>query len=322
MPEINSRTEFHTLEETSRLNLSALTIHTSYRGHPQLNHSDQQKLLRYDLLSAVEAGGVSASISHDGKASAVCAVKPLVWDTQHFDMPMAKLSIAASPCCDHKNLENLLKDTLFASKRQASSLHVSCEVDIDDYPCINVLLDRGAKIFDIKREYRCTSIKAVRAPKLLSRVRNYEAEDKPIVMQLLKSSSFETRFSRDPMLNPEKVAEMYQIWIEKLLDGNASERVALVMEKSGKIQACGAIAKNDLSMAGVDLQLMNGGVYISSRKGTGGYYPILYSLIANAEQCNLTSQTCVSLNNHAATKVLEKMNVGTSSIRYAMRLII
>jgi hypothetical protein len=322
LPEINSRTAFHTLEETSRLNLSALTIHTSYRGHPQLNHSDHQNLLRYDLSSAIEAGGISASISHDGKTYAVCAVKPLTWDTQHFGIPMAKLSVAASPCCSPENLEELLKDTLFASRKQPSGLHVSCEIDIDDYPCLNVLLDLGAKILDIKREYLCTSIKAVRAPKLLSRVRNYEAVDKPMVMHLLKSSSFETRFSRDPMLNPEKVSEMYRIWIEKLLDGSASDRVALVMEKNGEIQACGAIAKTDLTMTGVGLQLMNGGVYISSRIGTGGYYPILYSLIANAEQLNLTSQTCVSLNNHPATKVLEKMNVGTSSIRYAMRLTI
>lgn len=321
LPSTKTCTRFHGPEEIPGLDLSELVIHTSYRGHPQLGHQDHEALFRHELLSAAEDGGMCASITIADKVSAACSLKPLVWDSEHFGMPMAKLSLAASSGCTPDKLLDLLRSLLSASPKAKPGLHVSCEIDIDNYLCLNTLLDLGAKIFDIKREFRCVSLSQVHTPKLLSRVRAFQPEDKVAVMQLLDSSGFETRFSRDPVLDPGKTAAMYRRWLEKLLDGNADDRIALVMERNEKVHACGAIERRNLGSAGVDLQLMTGGIYISSPSGIGSYYPILYSLIAEAAKRNMTSQTCVSLNNHSATRVLEKMNVGTASVRYAMRLL-
>ena len=317
-----TRTRLHGPDEISGLDLSELVIHSNYRGHPQLDHQDHEALFRHELLSAVEAGGVCASLTVENTTSAACSLKPLAWDSGHFNMPMAKLSLAASSGCAPDLLLDLLRIVLFASPRAKHSLHVSCEIDIDNYTSVNALLEYGAKIFDIKREFRCISLAQVRAPKLLSRVRAYRPDDKAAVLRLMDGSGFETRFSRDPVLDPGKTADMYRTWLEKLLDGSEDDRIALIMERNGQVHACGAIERQDLGFAGVALQLMTGGIYISSPSGIGGYYPILYALIDEAAKRNMTSQTCVSLNNHSATRVLEKMNVGTASIRYSMRLLV
>lgn len=320
VPPSTNRTRFHSPFELSRLDLGKLAIRNRFRGHPQLDRIDHQRLLRHDLSDAATSGGRVASIQVGGEISAVCAIKPLTWDTTHFGIPMAKLILAAAPDCDPRRLQYLVDEIASSVSTHISGAHISCEIDIDDYLCTNVLIARGARIFDIKREYRCISIEKVAPPKFLSRVRAYRPEDKEAVMKLLEEASFETRFSRDPMLDPRKTEEMYRIWLERLLAGDTKERIALVMERNGRVQACGTIERYDLGFAEVQLQLMSGGIYISSPSGTGGYYPILYSLIAEAEKRGMTSQTCVSLNNHSAAKVLDRMNVGTASIRYSMRL--
>lgn len=233
---------------------------------------------------------------------------------------MAKLTLAAAPTHPQATLQSLLKEAFSTIKQEPKSLHISCEVDIDDYHCLNALIGFGAEILDIKREYRWTSLKGIQAPKFLSRVRDYQPEDKESVIQLLEQSHFESRFSRDQLLDQRKTKKLYEIWLEKLLDGKEKDRIALVMERNSQVQACGTIEKQDLSYAGVNVQLMSGGLYVSCAEAIGSYYPIIYSLTNRASTFCDSSQTCVSLNNHAAVKVLEKMNLGTASTRYALRI--
>lgn len=315
-------TEFHETSGIPSLNLDALLVLTRYRGHPQLNRADQQNLFRYELASAIQSGGICVTHSKGNKIIAACAIKPLSWDTQHFGILMAKLTVAAAPDCLPATLRAMVNDALHAVKKRSTKLHISSEVDIDDYLCLNTLLNFGAEILDIKREYRWTSAKGITPPKFLSRIRKYQTDDKKQVIQLLKKSHFESRFSRDYFLDQNKTVELYQIWLEKLLDGDERDKIALVLERDGRIQACGTIEKHDLSYAGVDLQLMNNGIYVSSPDATGAYYPMIYSLTKCASIYCKSSQTCISLNNHSAQRVLEKMNLGTASTRYALRLLI
>lgn len=312
--------DFLDLEHIHQLRLEQLTIHTRFRGHPEFDPVDHQSLFRHDLLCAVESGGSCASLSHRSELLAVCAVQPLDWDSRHFGLPMARLTLAASPACPPDRLPILARETINGTRGTSETLHLSVEIDIDDYPCVNALLSLGANILDIKREYRWTSLRDFNPPKFLSLIREYQPEDKRDVLQVLDAAHFESRFSRDPLLDPCKVRDLYRIWLEKLLDGDTQQRIALVMERNGRIQACGAIEKADLSTAGVNVQIMNGGIYVASARAVGGYYPMIYSLVKRASSSCATSQTCVSLNNHAATRVLERMNLGTPSTRYAMRL--
>lgn len=313
--------EQQNLEAIRALSLDELTINTRYRDHPELCQTDHERLFRYDLSSAIESGGICSITSSENKAVAACAIKPLSWDTRHFGHPMAKLTLAAAPECNPDSVLQLLETAITSMNKDKPHLHISCEVDIDDYNCLTPLLNLGAIILDIKREYRWTSFKGIKPPKFLSQIRDYRPEDKTRVMRILQQSDFKSRFTRDALLSPRKTAELYQIWLEKLLDGKEDDRIALVAERNGEVQACGTIEKHDLSHAGVNINMMSGGIYVSTPEARGSYYPIIYSLTEKASLICKTSQTCVSLNNHSAIRVLERMNFGTRSTRYALRLV-
>lgn len=154
---IPTTVQFFGEEEISRLNLNALTIHTRYRGHPELSETDHQNLFRHELTVAVNSGGVCAGVYRNSEVVAICAIAPLAWDTQHFGLPMAKLTVAATGAEQSSPLLHLLKETISVGSGKTGRMHLSCEVDIDDYPCLNVLLGLGAEIMDIKREYRWIS---------------------------------------------------------------------------------------------------------------------------------------------------------------------
>ena len=313
------RIEFHTIESAQSLNLSPLTIYTRYRGLSALRDRDHARLLRHELESALVEGGICASLENDS-LEAVCAITPLEWDTAHFGLPMAKLVLSATTSCPQQQVVALLRATLTAAHEKSPLRHVSIELDIDDYVCLNSLLSIGCEVLDIKRHFRWTSLKHVQPPKFLSSVREYHPSDKNQVMDLIDSTLFASRFSRDGMLAPERSSALYSLWLEKLLNQTCTSSIALVYEKERKIKACGVISTVDLSAAGVPIQFMDNGLYLSSKSGVGGYFPIIYAMAKRALSQYDVVQTCVSLNNHAAIRVLEKMNAGTEATRYALRL--
>lgn len=301
------------------LDFGQLVIHNRFRGHPELEPDDHILLFQHEIANALTSGGKCYAMLHGKTLQAICAVSPLSWDSQHFGKEMAKMTISCSHDLPTQSLRLLAEKTIDASVAN-SPAHISCEVDIDNYLCLNTLLSMGAEILDLKREYRAKSVKHLSTPKFMSKVRPYTLTDRNGVLEILNTSRFATRFSRDSTLSADRSKKLYLDWMEKILDRPDQERIALVVEKAGKIQACGTIEEQDLSPAGVDVQLMSGGIYVSRPDATGYYYPVLYGLINAALAHYQTAQTCISLNNHPAVRVMEKMNFGTESTRYALRL--
>lgn len=306
-------------QHVDSLSFEKLNIYTRYRGHPEFNALDHIQLLQNDLRTAIGSGGKCFAILEGQTVQAICAVTPLTWDSQHFGMPMAKLHIATSPLCPSVAIRKLTEKTINATTHSEPT-HISAEVDIDDYLCLNTLLSIGGEILDIKREYRARTIQNTIAPKFLSKVRPYCNDDRQAILQIMETANFASRFSRDPLIPANKSKKMYQEWIGKILDRSQEERIALVIEKAGVIQACGTIEELDLRKIGVNVKLMSGGIYVSGTNAIGYYYPIIYKLIDEALKRTTSAQTCVSLNNHSAVRVLEKMNFGTPSTRYAIRI--
>lgn len=306
--------------QVETLDFEKLEIWTRYRGHPELQSGDHIRLFQHEIVNALRTGGSCYAMLEGDVIQAICALAPLSWDSTHFDRPMSKISLSCSPDVSSSLLRQLVEQTI-GTRSIADNHHISCELDIDDYRCLNTLLSMGAEVLDLKREYRAKSLKHIAAPKFMTMVRPYTAADRPSVLQILDTSRFATRFSRDSSLTAPKSKLLYQKWMEKILDSSDEERIALVAEKAGVIQACGTIEAQDLRHAGVDCQLMSGGIYVSRPEATGYYYPVIYGLIHTALTRHKTAQTCISLNNHSAVRVLEKMNFGTQSTRYALRLL-
>ncbi|WP_111657759.1 hypothetical protein [Isoalcanivorax indicus] len=307
-------------EGVRHLGLARLTLLSRYRGLALLCPQDHEQLFRHELAAALEAGGVCATLGAGQELAAVCAVMPLAWDSAHFGMPMANLLVAAAPDCTRERLSALLNAALSRAAAMQPLRHVSVELDIDDYNGLNALLAMGCEVVDIKRYFRWSSLKGVRKPKFLSRVRAYAPTDHARVMQLLEAARFESRFSRDALLREQDVRTLYTCWFEQLLARADDDVMALVFEKAGRVQACGVIAERDLRPAGVPVQFMDQGLYVSGPQGVGGYYPVIYALAERALARYDTVQTCVSLNNYPAVRVLERMSAGTPATRYALRM--
>lgn len=317
---MSGKVAFHSTESARSLGLGNLALFSRYRGLPSLCQQDHEQLIRHELADAVARGGLCAGLGDEKAPSAVCAVTPLAWDSAHFGMPMANLVLAAAPDCPRPQLLSLLQQVLAATAARQPLRHVSVDLDIDDYHCLNALLALGCEVVDIKRYFRWSSLKEVRTPKFLSCVRAYRQEDKSRVLQLLDGACFESRFSRDALLAPERVKGLYRRWFEQLLEQPDDEVIALVFEKGGQVEACGVIAEQDLQPAGVSARFMDKGLYVSGPRGVGGYFPVIYALAERSLARHDTVRTCVSLNNHAAVRVLERMNAVTASTRYALRL--
>lgn len=303
--------------EIGGITLSRLAIRTRYRGF--LSREDEVALFRGDLLSALEAGGICLAARDESGIAAITAVAPLAWDSRHFGVPMGRLLIAADAGCSGAVLMEVVEAAVSQARARLGLCHLSAEMDIDDYACLNALLGRGFELLDVKRQYRWSSLAGVRAPKFLSRVRPYEAKDRVRVMDMVEAARFESRFSRDPALDRTAVNRLYRMWFEQLLD-EPGRAIVVVFERAGQVQGCGAVERVELQVPGHAARLMDRGLYVSGPGGVGGYYPVIYGLAARALATYDMVQTSVSLNNHAATRVLEHMRGASASIRYALRL--
>lgn len=302
------------------MDLAELVIHSRYRGMHALSAKDHENIFRSDCAAALAAGGVCVAAFSRGRLLAVCAVTPLAWDSAHFGLPMANLLVAAVPDGGGATVRALLDRALEMVRSRSGIRHFSADVDIDDYACLNPLLALGFEVMDIKRAYRWYDMAGIREPKFRSRVREYSPADREQVLGLAAHAEINSRFSRDRFLATDRVEALYGLWFETLLGSSGNNAIALVFEKAGKVEACGVIGEVDLAAAGVACRFFDKGLYVSGPQGTGGYFPVLYELASRSLQRHGLAQTSVSLNNHAAVRVLEKMNVGSESIRYALRL--
>lgn len=315
-------TRFH--EVPACLELGGSSRFSGYRGLRTLDDSHHRMILAGALRSALKVGGVCHGISDEtGSVVAVCAVSPLEWDSSHFGLPMARLFVASSPGIEPASIRSLAETALAEAGGSFPLRHVSASIDIDDYECANALLASGFEILDIKRSFSWSRLDGVPMPKFLSCVREYERADRAEVLSLLDDISFDTRFSRDPQLPQDKVVAMYRLWLKQLLERAEKGQgcIALVFRKAGRIRACGVIGETDLAAYGVPVTFMDKGMYLSSREGIGGYFPVIYQLARLSLERGMVARTMVSLNNHAAVRVLEAMRSGSASTCYEMRLL-
>lgn len=311
-------------EVPADLELGESSRFSGYRGLRTLDDSHHRMILASKLRTALEAGGVCHGLCAEaGSVVAVCAVSPLEWDSSHFGIPMARLVMASKCGVEPASIRALVETALAEAGGSFPLRHVSASIDIDDYECANALLASGFEILDIKRSFFWLRLDGVPRPKFLSCVSEYERANRAEVLSLLDDISFDTRFSRDPLLPQHKVVAMYRLWFKQLLDQAEKGQgcIALVFRRAGRIRACGIIGETDLAAYGVPMTFMDKGLYVSSREGVGGYFPVIYQLARLSLARGVVARTMVSLNNHSAVRVLEAMRSGSASTCYEMRLL-
>ena len=300
--------------------LSSLTVYSKYRNHPTLS-SEDIRLHSFSLLSSLLRNKYTFTIDYKGQCQALVSIQHVKWDSSHFNMPMARIFIFS---CENIN-PNALGDCIMYAVKKYSELHgckhYSVDVDIDNYCVLNVLIGLGFEIMDFKKTFSSSFIEKIPSyERFLNRVRQYNSNDESRVLELIDNAGFETRYTRDRYLNSRLSSGVYTEWMLSLINMFPDHRNAFVYEVNGGVEACGAVGEVDLNDCNVNRCFAGNSIYASSRKGVGGYAPLLYQLSKDAISRYGLIESTISLNLTSALRVVEGLrpNKFTSvcSLRY------
>lgn len=312
----------HAVRPRGELSYRSLEYNSHYRRHPGIAAAEWRRMEALKLDRDLEAASGAWLYADAGRnVEGVCATIPLDWDTRHFGIPMERLLCFRSPALGSERLGSMVDRTLHDALSRGVR-HLSMECDIDDYGLLNALTSRGFEILDLKRTYCTNRLNPVPAyERLLRRVRKLAYGDLDQVWPIIEQAAFPSRFSRDDCLDPGRVSRMYRLWFEKLLeDYFAGRGNALVVLKGGGVEAVGAIGVKDLRPFGIKKTIQTGSLYASLPSAVGSYGPFLYQLTLDGLASSDLIEATISLNNSAASRVLEGMRPNYTRTVYCLRL--
>lgn len=288
------------------IDFEALAAFSRYRRYPGFSAADVGTIARADAARALGDNGTAWLVKNSNGNQVSCAyLHAMDWDSNHFCMPMYRLEVLSSATATLDECTALIT-SLTASAALHKGAHLSVDVDIDDYNSLNALLFHGFEVLDLKRTY-CTNrmrhdIDFVR---MRSRVRPYQPHDYEQVMQMVRTTTFPSRFTRDRFIHPELTTAMYEKWFSLLLSAQGKTANAVVYERRGEVIGCGAIGEKCFSYAGLPHRLRTGSLYAGRPDAVGAYTPVLYQLIMDALESHGLVDTSASLNNVTVCRVLE-----------------
>ena len=305
------------------LDLSPVVAFSRLRRFPGFAVDILTAILDADLTVWLDKDGGRAAflLDENERLVALGCLVPMAWDSLHFDIPMSRLQLALALDTDMQQCRELVMALLDDAGVRAGH-HISAEVDIDDYASLNTLTSLGFEVLDLRRTY-CTNrmrddIDFIR---MSSRTRHYQPEDHQTVMALVAQTTFPNRFSRDAMIDPERVSAMYSRWFDNLLSSHEKTANAVVYERGGEVIACGAIGEKDYGYAGVPIAIRTGSLYAGRPDSVGAYVPVLYRLIIEALVSHGLVETTVSMNNVTVCRVLEGFrSYKSAAASYSLRL--
>ena len=290
-----------------------------FRRHPGLSRAELACYFNAWVQRQLSAPVCMHSL-RAGRVSALASISPAAWDSAHFGRSMFRIELLHDSETAVRELAQLV-DSALEQVSAASQLHVSAEVDIDDYVALNALIGCGFEILDFKRTFASNHVaRHAVYQRLADSIRPYHADDHEQVMALLDHVHFDTRFTRDPVLDMERSRQVYRLWFDSLLAEFPASSNALVCERGKRLVACGVIGEMDLFELGVARKLRTSSLYASGREGIGAYGAILYRLASEAVATHGLVETTISLNSPVATKVVEGIRPNKSVTRVALRL--
>lgn len=307
-------------QESNSYDLACLNGFSRYRRHPGITEADCRALLAFQVAKMLEHRGRVCE-SDAGRISMLASISELPWESAHFSLPMAQLNLLNDGCRGTHAVADIVKAVLEGYSRWGDARHISAEVDVDDYVSLNALTKCGFEVLDFKRTYFTNRLAANAGFERLGRnIRAYSPDDLAAVSKLVDQVDFETRFTRDNLLDARRAKAVYRVWFDTLLQQAGQGSNALVYERYGEVVACGAIGEVDLHPQGVPVKLRGGSLYAATGAGVGAYGPILYRLTREAIATHGLVETTVSLNSSAATRVVEGVRPNKSVTRIALRL--
>ena len=314
-------TIFNIDTKTGKPDFSCLTSYSPLRRYPGFSNEDIGKILAADFRQWREKGAVDNIENIDKDHQPLVSLVPLEWDSEHFSIPMYRLQLHGKSSTSREEYSDAISRVIQFTKPEKGS-HIAADVDIDNYSCLNALIGLNFEIMDIKRTYCTNRMRSdIDFIRMSNRTRHYKPDDYNDVMNLVRTTDFPSRFSRDEFLDKEKVKTLYEKWFHNLLSNPKNN--AVVYERNNEIIACGAIGEIDYSYAGVKRRLRTGSLYTGNEKSVGAYAPVLYRLITEAIESHGIVDTSASMNNTTVCKIIESFrSYKSAATAYSLRRLI
>lgn len=297
--------------------LQRLVLVSPYRHYRLLSPARQLEQRRRQLLDALAAPGrLAASLHVGGQLAGCCVHVPLAWDSAHFGMAMGRLECVLADPVDASAADALLAGVM-RRVVAAGTRHVSAAVDTEDLAVAQALGRAGFALLDTRLNYLARALPAPRDEGRY-RVRDCLPADLGVVADIVRSLSFPSRFSRDPVLPRDRVEDLYVRWMQRLLE-RREEGVVIVASRGERLVACAGISPVDLGLPGGEAGLLGNSLLACTREGIGS----AWSLVGHGINAGLARAAAIefatSLGNLPMIRILEAHGCRLAGAVHALR---
>ena len=258
--------------------LVSTSSYNDYRCYRRISKETQSRILLCEIERAVGQGDLLALREGDQMVGLVTLIH-LPWDSEIFDLPMAKIGHLIATSAQGGRIEVLgrLLDRLIELAHAQGIKHLSTRVDCADIEAIQCLEQRGFRLMECLITYVFRPQQDILPPiKALYHVRPYTPADREALLAIAARmyAHHQSRFSVDPSLPPAGVGRFYLEWMKNACSGAMADHI-LVAERKGYPIGFLAYKLNSLVRECSGIRIAGQGLSASLPEGTGAYIGLL-----------------------------------------------
>ncbi len=253
------------------------------------------------------------------EAYGICT--PLAWESAHFGLPLAVMDFTMTAGADLAAATTMVSGLLLKI-RESGVRHLSAIVDAEDFDTFNLLMRAGFSLVDSRHVYYMRHPRNIRSGKPVCEVRNYEEGDEAALLPIMANAGFVSRYSRDPVFDACQVSAMYELWMRNLLGKPATDRVALMALRNGRLVAGGGVQRLDFSAYGISGELWGNSIVATGPAGVGSAGSLVEACLRQGFERGMPMEFVVSYGNRGMSRVLEASGCEHVLTQHVLRIIL
>lgn len=294
-----------------------------YRHHRIFSPAELLRLKHGELSTRMQQDGAIVahciSMKQGSEAYGVCT--PLVWESAHFGLPLGVMDYAMAGGADLAAASKMVA-VLLQKARESGLCHLSAIVDAEDFDTFNLLMHAGFSMIDSRHVYYMRRPRSIRSGKTVCEVRNYVEGDEALLMPIMKEAGFVSRYTRDPVFDAGKVSAMYELWMRNLLGKPATDRVALMALRNGRLVAGGGVQRLDFSAYGISGELWGNSIVATGPAGVGSAGSLVEACLRQGFERGMPMEFVVSYGNRGMSRVLEASGCEHVLTQHVLRMML
>lgn len=294
-----------------------------YRHHRIFSPVELQCLKQGELRTRLEQDGVifAHCMSRTWRAETYGVCTPLAWESSHFGLQLGFMDYAMAADADIASATTMVAGLLQVT-RDSGIRHLSTIVDAGDFDTFNLLMRAGFSLVDSRHVYYMRHARSIRSGKPVCEVRNYEEGDAAALLPIMADAGFISRYSRDPVFDAGKVSTMYEQWMCNLLGKPATDRVALMALRNGRLVAGGGVQRLDFSAYGISGCLWGNSIVATGPAGVGCAGSLVEACLRQGFERGMPMEFVVSHGNRGMSRVLEAAGCEHVLTQHALRIML